>query len=313
MLTRRHIRIKVMQSLYAFFKSHKDDLKPEETLLQKSSADFYNLYLVLFQLFVALQHCANDLLEKGKRSYLGNSSLLKNQKFADNRAILQLANDPYLQEAIGKRKLHHWKNHTEYVRLIWDTIEASPQYLAYVENKEDDFKQDKLFLIQIFEEVIAPHDKLYELLEEINITWVDDIPLVNTILLKSLQRLTDKNNKSVVMTQLYKDSEDATFGLQLFRKVALNSKELSKHIEGRTPNWETERIADLDALLLKMAIAEFLYFPSIPTRVSINEYLEISKEYSSEKSSFFINGILDKLSKEFENNGTMNKSPRGLL
>jgi len=143
------------------------------------------------------------------------------------------------------------------------------------------------------------------------ISWVDDIPFVNTWVVKTLSN--QKEHKVFVLGSLYKDKDDEDFVSEIFKKTILKHKEFEKDIEDKTPNWETDRIADIDMILIKMAIAEFLNFPSIPTRVTINEYIEISKDYSTEKSSYFINGVLDKISKDFVKNNRIEKIGRGLL
>ncbi len=143
------------------------------------------------------------------------------------------------------------------------------------------------------------------------ISWVDDIPFVNTWIVKSLSKQKAQNN--FVLGSLYKDQDDEDFVKDLFQKTVLKNKEYEKDITDKTPNWETDRIAGIDMILIKMAITEFINFPSIPTRVTINEYIEISKDYSTEKSSYFINGVLDKISKEFIQNKRIVKIGRGLL
>ena len=160
--------------------------------------------------------------------------------------------------------------------------------------------------------MIAPNDKLYDYLEDKRLTWIDDFPIVNTAIVKMLGKISDKNASDLLVPDTYKNDEDREYALQLFRKVILNEEKLNLQIEGKTPNWDQDRIADIDLIILKMAIAEFLYFPSIPVRATINEYLEVSKEYSTPKSSIFVNGILDKLVKEFTENGNLNKMGRGL-
>jgi len=159
---------------------------------------------------------------------------------------------------------------------------------------------------------VAPNEKLYDYLEDKRLTWLDDFPIVNTALVKVLSKVSGKNVKTVLLPELYKNDEDRDFAVTLFRKTILNEEKLSKEIDGKTPNWDTERIAELDMIILKMGITEFLNFPSIPVRATINEYLEIAKEYSTPKSSLFINGILDKIVKEFTEARKLNKIGRGL-
>ncbi|MEE3020929.1 MAG: transcription antitermination protein NusB, partial [Bacteroidota bacterium] len=198
-------------------------------------------------------------------------------------------------------KITHWQNHDEYVRLIWDHIAASDVYAAYLAEGQLGFNSDKNALITLFTDVIAPYDRLHELIEEIKPSWVDDFPLVNTILRNTLIHMhEDSDPKQLILTSVYKDDDDRRFAVELLESVVVHDKELAAQLAGRTPNWEKDRIAVLDVILLKLAISEFLYFPSIPFKVTINEYLEIAKEYATPKSSTFINGILDVISKEIK-------------
>ncbi len=144
-------------------------------------------------------------------------------------------------------------------------------------------------------------------------TWVDDLPIVNTAILKFLKKLKESTPQELKLPKLFKSPEDEEFGTDLFRKVYVNDEELSNEMQGKTPNWDKERIAEIDTILIKMALCEFLNFSSIPVKVTINEYLEIAKEYSTPKSSIFINGVLDKLSKEYQEENRLNKIGRGLL
>jgi N utilization substance protein B len=164
----------------------------------------------------------------------------------------------------------------------------------------------------MFSELIAPNVKLYSYLEDYKLTWVDDIPVVNTHIVKQLKKMTAAP-ESLAVPALFKDEEDRDFAVALYRKTVLNDKELTKEFMDKTPNWDIERIAELDVIILKMAICEFLKFPSIPLKVTINEYLELAKEYSTPKSSIFINGILDNLVKEFQDTNRIKKVGRGLM
>jgi len=208
--------------------------------------------------------------------------------------------------------LNYWVHDIEYVEILLNSLLEQNWYLDYLSSKETSFKEDQNFILKVFKEVIAPNEKLYEYIEDKRLTWLDDFPIVNTALVKMLSKLSEKNVRSILIPELYKDIEDRDYALLLLQKVILNDDKLLAEIEGKTPNWDKERIAEIDMIILKMGIAEFLYFSSIPVRATINEYLEIAKEYSTPKSSIFINGILDKLVKEFETNNKLNKIGRGL-
>lgn len=312
MLTRRHIRVKVMQSLYAYSQSKNDNINSEEKFLLKSMEEMYDLYLLLLNLFVEIKDHAADYMEKAQQKHLpSEEDIDPNRKFVNNEVIALLEDNTGLQNGLEARKLNNWKNDDEYVEILWNEIKNSEAFESYMSSRTGTFKEDKDFLIRIFKEVIAPNEKLYDYLEDKKITWVDDLPLVNTAIVKMLQKL--QSGKEHALIRLFKSSDDKDFAVQLFRKTLLNDESLAAEMEGKTPNWDKERIADLDTILIKMAICEFLKFPSIPVKVTINEYLEIAKEYSTPKSSIFINGILDKLSKEYKEEGKLNKIGRGLM
>ena len=301
MLTRRHLRVKVMQQLYANTISYPFDLKVAQQQLQSSNTGFFELYLLLLNMFVEIQDCGRSLHELAKKQYLEANSNQLNPKFFSNRAIAKLANSDTLEKHTSKLKVNYWKKHDEYVRLIWDQIAASDRYTAYLSESEMGFGSEKTVLIDLFTDVIAPFERLHELIEEIKPSWVDDFPLVNTIVRNTLFHMhEDTDPKDLILTSVYKDEEDKKFAVELLKSVAVHDEELTAQLKGRTPNWEQDRIAVLDMILLKLAIAEFLYFPSIPSKVTINEYLEIAKEYATPNSSTFINGILDVISKKLE-------------
>ena len=312
MLTRRHIRVKVMQSLYAYSQSMNDNLVSEEKFLLKSMEEMYDLFLLLLDLMVEVKKNAEDYMEKSQQKHLPTEEDRDpNRKFVNNELIALLENNSTLSNALESRKLNHWKQDDEYVDILWNELRESELFREYMSTRESSFKEDKEFVIDVFKEIIAPNEKLYEYLEDRKLTWLDDFPLVNTAILKMLQKL--KPGKEHAITRLFKDEEDKEYAIQLFRKTLLNDQTLEAEMEGKTPNWDKERIAELDTILIKMALCEFLKFPSIPVKVTINEYLEIAKVYSTPKSSIFINGILDKLSKEYHESGKLNKMGRGLL
>ena len=167
--------------------------------------------------------------------------------------------------------------------------------------------------MDLFKEVIAPNEKLYNYLEDRNLTWIDDLPVVNTALVKLLNKSKQENSENFFTPHLFKDDDDKEFGVTLLKKTIENLDSYSEEISLKTQNWDKDRIADIDFVLLQMAICEFREFPSIPTKVSINEYIEIAKEYSTPKSNVFINGVLDKIVKEYDENKTLNKIGRGLM
>lgn len=315
MLTRRHIRVKVMQCIYALTQSKDDSLQKQEKFLRFSIESMYSLYLLVLSLLVEIHQKASDNIKLSKKKYLATAAdnYPNKEKFINNALLLQIANNEALKAELKKRKLNNWYLNDEYVRLVYKDIIAHRSYAEYMAKPERTYADDKEFLTTLFKEVIAPNEKIYDYFEDNKLTWVDDIPLVNTFVLKLFKKAKAHHPERFFLPRLLKDEADMDFAQKLLTKTLLNDGKLTKEIEGKTPNWDKDRIADIDAILLKMAICELLNFPSIPEKVTINEFLEIAKEYSTPKSSIFINGILDKLVKEYRTEGKLNKVGRGLI
>jgi N utilization substance protein B len=314
MLNRRHIRIKVMQTIYSFKGGESDSFDKEQKFLLHSLDNIYNLYLLLMSLLIEVQKRADDHLEKTSKKHLATKEEKNpNKKLVNNQLLLMLKNNVLLQDELEERKINNWELDSEYVEIIFREILTSDLLAEYMQTKTTTFNEDKKFVIDIFSEIIAPNNKLYDYLEDKNITWIDDLPVVNTAILKLLRKVKEKSLESFFLPKLYKDLDDKEYALDLFKKTILNQSKYIEIIQDKTQNWDTDRIASLDNVLLKMAICEIQKFPSIPVKVTINEYLEIAKEYSTPKSSIFINGILDKLVKEYQESDTLNKTGRGLM
>lgn len=312
MVNRRHIRIKVMQSVYGIFQSKNDDLKKEEKYLLFSVQKAIDLYVLQMRLFVDVKNLALEHLEIKKKKFLATAEDKNpSAKFINNEIIKAIASSNEINNYISQKKLHNWKDDKEYVRVIWDLIQESKIYKAYIANSNTSLKEDKNFIIEIFKEIIAPNEKLIDYYESINLGWVDDLPLVNTSVLKSVKHFKKDNSFSLKSLELKNDDQE--YLIELFNKTVLHHNEFTDDIDAKTPNWDTDRIAEIDLILIKMALIEFVYFPSIPTKVTINEYIEIAKDYSTTKSSYFINGVLDKLLKDFNKSERLQKIGRGLL
>lgn len=314
MLTRRQIRVKVMQGIYALTLSRSDSLETQEKFLKESIAQTYTLYLLILSLLRELHELAQTRLAKGQKKYLKASETDRPGpgRLSENKLLLKLVGNESLTKALQKRKLRQWYLNEEYVKILYKQIIESPEYLAYCKNPGG-WEEDRDFILTVYEDIIAPNDKVFEFLEDENITWVDDLPLVNTFIMRRLGKMKESASEMYVLPKLLKSEEDMEFAMKLLRTTLLRSADLSAEMTGKTPNWDKDRIADIDGILLRMGIAELLYFPSIPERVTINEYLEIAKEYSTPKSSIFINGILDKLIREYRASGRLKKTGRGLL
>ena len=314
MLNRRHIRVKVMQTLYAFKGSEGDDFTKNQKFLLFSIDNMYNLYLLIISLLLEVQKRAEvDLSKKQKKHLATQEDKDPNRKFVNNQLLQILKENNQLKHQIETHKPADWELDSEYVDVIFKAITASALYKDYMQTRVSDFKDDKEFIVDAFKDIIAPNEKLYEYIEDKNLTWLDDLPTVNTTILKLLRKAKVSSDDSYFTPRLYKDQEDKQFAIDLFKKTILNQTALNNEIELKTQNWDKDRIANVDFVLLQMAICELQNFSSIPVKVTINEYLEIAKEYSTPKSSIFINGILDKLVKEYENDGKHHKLGRGLM
>jgi N utilization substance protein B len=300
-----------MQSVYAMQQSHNDDMIREEKFLKHSILKMFDLYVLNIQLLVEVQKLASKKIALSKKKILPTKEDLQpNTKFIDNKLITILAESISLESYLEVNTLTNWEQDIEYVRIILDELQKSELYKKYADTVENSFKIDKAFVIDFFKEIIAPNEKLAEYYEDKMISWLDDIPFVNTWVTRSLSK---QKNTSFNLGVLYKDDDDEQFVSNLFKKTVLKEKSYEQDIADKTPNWETDRIADIDMILIKMAMTEFINFSSIPIRVTINEYIEISKDYSTTKSSYFINGVLDKISKEFTKEKRIVKIGRGLL
>ena len=312
MINRRHIRLKVMQSVYAMQQSHNTDLVKEEKFLNFSVQKMFDLYVLNFQLLIEVQKLAHKKIELSKKKILATKEDLNpNTRFIDNVLLNQIRESVSLEGYTELNKLNNWELDDEYVKIVWEELKESSIYKTYMESDDNSYNTQKNFVIAFFKEIIAPNEKLADYFEDKMISWVDDIPFVNTWVVKTLNK--QKASSPFFLSKLYKDEEDKKFTSELFRKVVLNQHKYDDDIKEKTPNWETDRIADIDMILIKMAITEFLHFSSIPSRVTINEYIELAKDYSTNKSGYFINGVLDKLSKDYLESNKMVKIGRGLL
>ncbi|MEM0933642.1 MAG: transcription antitermination factor NusB [Bacteroidota bacterium] len=314
MLTRRHIRVKVMQCIYALVQSKDDSLEKQEKFLKMSIENMYVLYLLMLSLIKEIHARAEKHLQHASKKYLATEedAYPNPEKFVNNAVLVQISQNGLLKDNLARRKLNNWYFNEDYVKIIYKDVVKSDIYKSYMTSKDKSYSEDKAVILQLFKEVIAPNEKIYEYFEDDKLTWIDDFPIVNTFLLKRIKKADKSKGDSYFLPRLVKDEQDLDFAKKLLTKTLLNDAKWEQEIEGKTPNWDNDRIAEIDSIILKMAICELLNFPSIPEKVTLNEYLEIAKEYSTPKSSIFINGVLDKLAKEYKNTGRLQKMGRGL-
>ena len=314
MLTRRQIRVKVMQAVYAHYNGNHQSLKEGGAAIKKSCLDMVNLYTTNLALFKALWDFSAQQHKIQSKERKSDNPINEDYPFILSIEPLALiAKHPYVAQKIESNKLTIWEMEFDYIRLLFNTITSSPLYLEFKAKESTSFKTQQNFLVKLFKDVIAPDERLFRFIEDLNMQWVDDLPIVNTYLLKQLRKLREDDMSSLVFPDLSQKQEDIDFGIGLFEKVIVNEESLQKEFSGKTPNWDPDRIATLDSILIKIAIAELIYFKEIPPKVTLNEYLELAKEYSTPKSNQFINGVLDSLVKEYAKNDRLNKEGRGLL
>ena len=312
MLNRRQLRLKVMEVVYAYEKSIEKNIDFQLNYFLNSNKKFYHLYITILSIFRSIYVHSIQCNDQNSKKFLKDETNLFYLKFSKNTFLKKLSFDKVLENKIVEFKIDIFEKHPEYLISLWQKIEESKLFSDYINNKNHSFEKDKFFTVNLFKKIIALDDKLYEFFEDTEISWINDLPLVNSLVLNTFKKIQKRSRKSPLSIKLYKNDEDAEFGVKLIKDIIFNNDMLMEEIDKATSNWDNERIAQIDLILLKMCLTEFLFFNSIPVKVSINEYLELAKEYSSPKSNIFINGIMDTISKQLIKNGRIKKNKRGL-
>jgi N utilization substance protein B len=314
MLNRRHLRIKVLQTLYAYFQSNEDNYARTEKDLLNSIENIYDLYIYLLLSLPELKIVASNRIEDNKKKIRPTQNdLHPNLKFVNNRVVELIEESAELRKLSETRRVN-WSSDElrELFRKMFLQIKDSETFIHHMNSEAIGFEEDRTFAIELFKVEIANFQLLYNFFEDKNISWIDDIDLACSMVIKTLKM--QREHEVFKMLPLYKedDDEEEFIKLLLQKTIALN-KDNESLIDDLTKNWELERIAKMDIILMKMAITEFQVFSTIPTKVTLNEYIEISKFYSTPKSNGFINGILDKAIDILSKQKKINKIGRGLL
>lgn len=308
MLNRRHLRIKVLQVLYAYFQSEGNDYKNVEKELMNTTERIYDLYLYLLLSFDELKDIEEQKIADNK-----TKSRDTNERFIENKVLSLLSTSSTLREASEDNKVN-WigDEHREMFKKVMQQVRESELFFNYMQAETNTFEEDKNFIVSIFKTEIANSELIYNFFEEKSIHWLDDIDLACAAALKTIKQV--KEDTPIEIMDLFKDPEDEIpFIKTLLRKTIANDHENVLLIDELTKNWELDRIAKMDIILMKMAITELQEFNNIPKKVTLNEYIEISKFYSTPKSSGFINGILDKAIDRLEKENKIQKIGRGLI
>ena len=313
MLNRRHIRLKIMQYLYASEISDFEDTKQHYKNLSNSIHSIHDLYLLNISLLIEIFKKAVNKYKISNESISGNiSNIYSNEKFSKNQFLKQIFSNSKILELISSKDFINWDIDYKFVNLIYDKIIHSDIYSTYLGCEIKSYKIDLKFVQDIFKEIIVADEKFQSFLEEKNIYWMDDYPLVNTLLLKLFKSSTANSLEKLFYFKLFSNISDKKYFDELANLSLKNFESNNQLINKYITNWDLDRLAKIDLVIINLAITELINFKEIPIKVSLNEYIEISKDYSTEKSSLFINGILDKIVKDLVNNNSLIKEGRGL-
>jgi len=313
MISRRLLRIKVLQVLYAYYSAEHNDLNISEKELNFSINKSYELYNYLLLLIREISAYAESRIEIAANKRIPTyEDLNPNRRFVNNKLIMQLAENNKLNSYINNNGIS-WVKYPELIKEIYGLIVDSLEYAEYIALTEGGYSEDKKLVSKIYSDIILPNESFSQVLEEQSIYWNDDLEYIVSMVIKTIKKFNDSDGPDKKLLELYKNMDDRDFVIQLFRKSVAKRKECLKLIESTASNWDLERIAFMDILIMQLAITELLEFPSIPTKVTLNEYLDISKFYSTEKSNNFINGVLDKIMGHLKENNMIRKTGRGLI
>ncbi len=302
-----------MQYLYALEISDFEDTKEHHKNLLSSIESIHDLFLLQISFLIQIFNKAKSAYSISKASISGNISLkYSNERFSKNIFLDLITKNSKIISLINSRKFIDWEIDFKYVNLIYNDLVNSETFNDYINSDEKSYESDKKLVYNLFKEVIIPNGKFQEFLEEKNIFWMDDFPLVNTMLLKYIKKSSIKSIDKDFYFELYTNVSDKKYTDDLANFSIRNFKNNNDLINKYVSNWDIDRIAKIDLVILNLAITEIREFKLIPVKVSLNEYIEISKDYSTEKSSFFINGVLDKYIKDLLENNSLIKEGRGL-
>ena len=300
MINRILIRIKVLQIVYSFYQNGNNDLKVAENELLFSLRKSYDLYHYFLLLIIEVTNLQQRTLDAKKSKYMPtHAELNPNTRLIDNRFAAQVAENAALQKYVAEQGLS-WINDEEFIKNVLDIILASDLYNEYLDNEDDSYETDKEFWRSVFKKLICGNEAIEDFLEDKSIYWNDDIEIVETFTLKTIKKFEEKNGSKQELLPMFKDLEDHSFAIKLFRQTLLKGSEYRERINKHMKNWETERIANMDLIIMQVALAEIMTFPSIPINVTLNEYIDTAKYYSTPKSGNFINGILDSIVSELK-------------
>ena len=312
MISRRLLRIKALKALYAHLKSESDSLMASEKTLKASIDKTYDLYFQMLSLIVEVARYADERQQAAMQKKLPTyEDLNPNRKFVENSVVHLIAESDSVNDYLASHKLS-WARYPELIKALYLQLEQSEYYKKYMTSQERSFREDLALVTDFYTNELESSEMLEEVLDEQSILWNDDLGFALIMVTRTLSNMRPSHNEVKVLPK-FKSEEDLDFAMELFEKAAINYDSNLEIIEQFTRNWDIERIAFMDNVIMVTAVAELTSFPSIPVKVTLDEYIEIAKFYSTASSSTFINGVLDKVVTTLTEEGKINKSGRGLI
>ena len=318
MINRRFLRVKVLQAVYAYQESGEDFVENGIKHLIDSIEKLRDLFVWQISFLVETKRFAENRIEENKhKNFPTPDDLNPNMRYVENRVLVALENNKDLRKEEERLKIN-WADHQDIVRGYYNKMRETEEYKQYMSDSVDNFDHDKKFIVKMINEYFAELDLLQDFYEEKSIFFVDDYHLVSSMLVKFFSEMKSTFNEHTLLPPIYKTendrvNEDKEFVKNLFREVIRHDDEYGKLVGANTSNWEKERVCVMDMIILKMALTELCCFPYIPVKVTMNEYIEISKYFSTPKSKIFINGILDRMQKKLTAENIIVKKGIGLL
>lgn len=298
MINRTLIRLKIVQLVYSYYQNGGKNIDSAEKELLFSLSKAYDLYNYLLMLIIAVTRFAEEQVERLERNNkISHSDQVINRRFAENLFVQQLEVNKQLIDFKETQK-KSWDNDKDYIKSLYNKIVISDIYKEYMSAEESSYMADREVWRKIYKNIIMKDEEIDNVLEEQSLYWNDDKEVVDTFVLKTIKRFEEKNGADQELMPEYKDEEDREFAIRLFRRAILNDEDYRSLINQNVKNWEFSRLAYMDVIIMQIALAEILSFPAIPVSVTINEFVEIAKYYSTAKSGGYINGIIDSIVKK---------------
>ena len=315
MLNRRFLRVKALQSIYAYHQSESSNLPQAEKLLLAGVDDLYKLFVYQLSFWVEIRQFAERRIEENKlKHFPTEEDLNPNMKFVDNRILKALDDNQHLAKLVDQYKIDWVDSREDFIRQMFVKLTETPEYKEYMTNGKDSFSDDKHFLVTVIDTYMPENGLLYDYYSDRDLSYTSDYQLAVYLLWKFISEMPADFNADSLLPPVFKDeAEDKAFVVKLFEKTLLHADEYMEMVKANISNWDYDRLALMDKILIFMALTEFIEFHSIPVKVTINEYIEISKFYSTPESRRFVNGMLDRLSTELKENGRLVKTGLGLV